>query len=90
MELQFNRDVEVKGGKSVVELRDAEGNLVKSSIKFALKTGYTKNLEIGFRTVELEANKEYSVVIPAGAICVARDETKVNNEIGSWVLIFSM
>ncbi len=81
IELQFNRDVEVIADKADIELRDADGNVVKTSIKFALKSGYSKNVEIGFRTVELEADKEYFVVIPEGAINVAGDASKINKEI---------
>lgn len=81
VEVQFTRDVEVIAEKDAIELRDADGNVVKSSIKFALKTGSTKAVEIGFRTLELEADKEYFVVIPAGALQVVGDAKKTNDEI---------
>ena len=79
--LTFTRDVEVTATASAVQLVDADGNLVRNSLKFAVDNTSSKNVTFGFRTTTLEQGKKYSVIIPAGSICVKGDATKTNKEI---------
>ncbi|MDE6290239.1 MAG: Ig-like domain-containing protein [Muribaculaceae bacterium] len=81
MVLDFGRDVEVKGEKSGVKLYDAEGNALRSSINFTTQADNSKRVEVIFRNYSLEPGKDYTVVIPAGSICVAGDGERLNKEI---------
>ena len=79
--LTFTRDVEVTAAASAIQLVDGEGNLVRNSLKFAVDNTSSKNVTWGFRTTTLEQGKKYSVIIPAGSICVKGDATKTNEKI---------
>ena len=79
--LTFTRDVEVNLAKDAITLLDENGNVVRNSTKFTIDNSSSKNVSIGFRTITLDADKTYSVVIPEGAISIKGDKTKTNQEI---------
>ena len=79
--VDFGRDVEVTGEKTCVTLVDAEGNSLRSSINFSVQADNSKRVEVIFRNFPLESGKEYTVLIPAGSICIAGDPARVNKEI---------
>ena len=79
--LTFTRDVEVKATANAATLLDENGNIVRNSLKIEIDNTSSKNVTIGFRTTTLEKGKKYSVVIPAGSICVKGDATKTNEQI---------
>ena len=79
--LTFSRNIEVVGDKADIVLKDAAGNTVRSALRFAANTSNSKIVNIGFRTTTLDEGKEYTVVIPAGTICLAGDKSRVNDEI---------
>ena len=79
--LTFSRNVEVIGDMSGIAVKDAEGNVVKNAIKFEVNANNSKIVNIGFRTFSLEEGKEYTLVIPAGAICLKGDTGRSNSEI---------
>lgn len=79
--LDMGRPVEVTGEKTCVQLLDAEGNAVRSSINFAVQADNNKRVEVIFRNYTLESEKSYTVKIPAGSMCIAGDPERVNKEI---------
>ncbi len=79
--LDMGRPVEVKGEKACVQLLDAEGNVVRSSINFAVQADNNRRVEVIFRNYNLEPEKSYTVKIPAGSMCIAGDPGRVNKEI---------
>lgn len=79
--VDFGRDVEVLCEKNGVSLLDADGNTVRNSINFAPQADNCKRVEVIFRNFPLEPGKDYTVVIPAGAVCVAGDAERVNKEV---------
>lgn len=78
--LTFNRDVCVNSEAPAVQLLKADGTLVANAISVVANNSNTKIVEIGFRTRALEADQEYMLKIPAGAIQLA-DKTSSNKEI---------
>lgn len=79
--IKFTRNVEVLGNKNDIVLKDEEGNTVKTALKFAINSSNNSTVEIGFRTVTLDAGKKYTIEIPAGTICVAGDRERTNEAI---------
>ncbi|MDE7409983.1 MAG: choice-of-anchor J domain-containing protein [Muribaculaceae bacterium] len=79
--VDLGRDVEVKGEKNCVSLSDSEGNPLRNSINFSVQADNSKRVEVIFRNFSLEPGKDYTVVIPAGSICISGDDTRVNKEI---------
>ena len=79
--LTFSRNIEVLGADDDVELRDENGEVVKTGIEFSVNANNSKIINIGFRTYKLEDGKDYTVVIPAGKICLKGDKTRTNEEI---------
>ena len=79
--LDMGRPVEVKGEKTCVQLLDAEGNVVRSSINFTVQADNNRRVEVIFRNFALDPEKLYTVKIPAGSMCVAGDAERVNKEI---------
>lgn len=77
----FDRPIEVLGGRNSVVLYDAKGQEVKASMQVALEAGQTNNLQISFRNADMEAGKNYTVVIPAGTVQVKGDSKRKNKEI---------
>ena len=79
--VDFGRDVSVVGEKNSVTLCDAEGKVLRSSINFVPQADNSKRVEVIFRNFPLEPGKDYTVVVPAGSICIAGDAERVNKEI---------
>lgn len=79
--LDMGRPVEVTGEKNCVQLLDAEGNVVRTSINFTVQADNNKRVEVIFRNYSLEAGKSYTVKVPAGSMCIAGDPERVNKEI---------
>lgn len=79
--VDFGRDVEIIAEKNCVVLEDAEGNPLRNSINFTVQADNSKRVEVIFRNFALEPGKDYSVVIPAGAVSVAGDPARINKEI---------
>lgn len=77
----FDRPIEVLGERNSVVLYDDKGQEVKSSMSVALEAGQTSNLLISFRNADMEAGKNYTVVIPAGTVQVKGDANRKNKEI---------
>ena len=78
--ITFERDVEVLAEKNAVEIRDAAGKKVYSSV--SVKTDDNgKTVHVTFRKGGLEAGQAYTVNIPAGSICLKGDHSKKNKEI---------
>ena len=76
----FDRDIEVLGNRSAVEIRNAAGQKVYSSIAFRADDN-GKSVSVTFRNGTLEADQEYTVYIPAGSICLKGDQKRKNEEI---------
>ncbi len=79
--LDMGRPVEVKGEKTCVQLLDADGNIIRSSINFGVQADNNRRVEVIFRNYTLEPGKSYVVKIPAASICIAGDAERVNKEI---------
>ena len=79
--VKFSRRVAVTGSVSDIALKDEDGNVVKSALKFAANASDPRTVDIGFRTTALDKGKTYNIVIPAGTICLEGDQTKTNAEI---------
>lgn len=77
----FDRDIEVVGERTGVQLLDENGNVVKNSISVSVEAGQTRNLLITFRNAPMEAGKTYTVLIPEGMIQVSGDPRHPNKEI---------
>jgi hypothetical protein len=82
IDVTFDRDIEVmkKDDATVAVLKDSEGNVCRNSNMFEVD-GTGKTLNIGFRSYVMEEGKSYTVTIPAGALCVAGDTERTNEEI---------
>ncbi len=79
--LDMGRPVDVTGEKTCVQLLDSEGNVLRSSINFAVQPDNNKRVEVIFRNYTLEPEKYYTVKIPAASMCVAGDPERANKEI---------
>jgi hypothetical protein len=79
--LTFDRDIEVLGKSGSALLLDSDGKQLDYSGGFAVNGANDKELDITFFPNFLEDGKTYSVVIPAGTLCVAGDKERTNNEI---------
>ncbi|MDE7096401.1 MAG: Ig-like domain-containing protein, partial [Muribaculaceae bacterium] len=79
--LDMGRDIEILGEKNCVSLLDSEGNTLRSSINFTPQADNAKRVEVIFRNFSLEPGKDFTVVIPAGSLCVAGDKERINKEI---------
>lgn len=80
VDITFDRNVQVLGGNTAVELREASGSSVQKSIAFRAEAS-SKTVSIRFRSGALEVGKAYTLSIPAGSICIDGDAAKVNKEI---------
>ncbi|MBD5274986.1 MAG: Omp28-related outer membrane protein [Bacteroides sp.] len=79
--VDFGRDVQVLAEKNGVSIVDSEGNVLRNSINFVPQADNAKRVEVVFRNFPLEPGKDYTVVIPAGVVCVAGDAGRVNKEV---------
>lgn len=86
IEINFGRAVKVLGTGRNIHLYKADGTKVTDGLSagnqgLSLKTGSSTTVNAVFRTRLLEEGVDYYVVIDAGAISVANDETRANKEI---------
>lgn len=79
--VDMGRDVEIIGEKNCVTLYDSEGTALRNSINFTTQADNSKRVEVNFRNFSLEPGKDYTVVIPAGTVCIAGDQDRINKEI---------
>ena len=80
IKVNFGRYVKVLGAANSVEIRDAEGATVYTSVGLSAES-HSKTVNITFRKGALEAGKAYTLHIPAGSICIEGDETRTNRAI---------
>ena len=78
--IRFDRNVEVIAERNAVEIRNAKGQRVYSSIAFKLGEN-DQVVNINYRNGALEAGQQYTLHIPAGSICLKGDRSKLNQEI---------
>lgn len=82
LKLTFDRDVQVLGSSTDVELRKIQGNqLVCNSSVFSVDASNSKAVNITFRSGTLESGYPHRVIIPAQSICIEGDATRYNDEI---------
>lgn len=74
----FEHDIQILGAKNCVEIRDASGKTVYTSIGL---TATGKKATIVYRNGTLNAGEHYTLHIPAGAIALAADKEMTNKEI---------
>ncbi len=79
--LDMGRPVDVTGEKNCVQILDADGNVVRNSINFAVQADNNRRVEVIFRNYTLEPQKSYTVKIPAASMCIAGDPERTNKEI---------
>lgn len=79
--VDMGRDVEITGEKNCVTIFDSEGNALRNSINFTTQADNSKRVEVNFRNFSLEPGKDYTIVIPAGTVCIAGDNERKNKEI---------
>ncbi|MDE5841047.1 MAG: choice-of-anchor J domain-containing protein, partial [Muribaculaceae bacterium] len=79
--IDMGREIEIIGQKDCASLLDADGNVIRKSINLSLQADNGKRAVVIFRNSNLEPGKDYTVVIPAGSICVAGDKNRTNSEI---------
>lgn len=80
IDITFDRNVKVLCGNTAVQICDASGAVVYSSISVTAEAG-SKVVAIRFRKGELAEGKDYTLRIPAGAICIENDEQATNRAI---------
>ena len=80
IKISFERNIKILGAANCVEIRDAEGATVYTSVGFSAEKN-SKSANITFRKGTLEAGKAYTLHIPAGSICIDGDETRTNRAI---------
>jgi hypothetical protein len=78
--INFDRKVATVGTNynRKAELRDKEGNVVKNSMGISTNNA---SMTVVFSPTALNANEEYSVVIPAGTISLDGDQSVTNRDI---------
>lgn len=82
LSILFGQDIkQVSTDATAAKLYDSQGNLVRSSAGCTASQRNSKMLNVVFRPQELNAGETYTVVIPAGVVCMKGDETKLNEEI---------
>lgn len=79
--ITFNRQVEVLSGKNQsVQILDAAGNVVYTSV--GVKADATgKVVTVTYRKGDLAEGAEYTLLVPAGVVCVKGDAERTNSEI---------
>lgn len=77
----FDRPVTPTVDANRINVLDDKGNVIRNAIRFDVNPGNRNVMEISFRNIALEEGKEYTVVIPAGAIGVDGDTERTNTEI---------
>lgn len=80
VKINFDRNIELLGDTNCVEIQDKNGKKIYASSEIAI-SGRGKALSINFEDGTLQAGEEYTVVLPAGSICLEGDQAKKNEEI---------
>lgn len=78
VKLTFDRNIEVNGNANKILLLDQDGKQVRTALNASVENA---TVTIGFRGTNLDKDKTYEVVIPAGLINVAGDREMANKEI---------
>ena len=81
IEVTFERDIAILGSSSDITLYDSQGEEVRSAIGLSVSTSSSTTAVITFRSTTLDADSTYTVVIPAGTLCISGDEARTNAEI---------
>lgn len=81
LKLTFSRNVKTLKNPADIQLQDENGKTVKTGIQFEVDASNPKIINIRFRAQTLADGKKYTVVIPAGALSIAGDETRKCDEI---------
>ncbi|MCM1319840.1 MAG: Ig-like domain-containing protein [Muribaculaceae bacterium] len=79
--VRFDRPITVLNEYNGVTVYDEDGTAIANSISLSLDPGDSKTLTMTFRNRRLEEGKLYTVVIPAGTVCITGDHDKQNSEI---------
>lgn len=79
--IRFTQNIAVKGARDCAVLKDKDGNVVRSSMGFAVSNGDSKSLVVTFRETKLNEGEAYTIEIPAGTLCLAANEEKINGTI---------
>ncbi len=77
----FQYDIAVLAGKTDAQIFDQDGKLVRSSMDIAVSSANSKTLNVTFRSVAMTSGQTYSIVLPAGSVALAKDNTKTNDKI---------
>lgn len=81
VKVKFDRQIDILGDYNCVQLLDDEGNIIANSISFDHYVDDGQTLVATFRNRRLETGKVYTVVVPAGSVCVSGDTERPNSEI---------
>ena len=81
VKVKFDRTIDILGDYNSVQLLDDEGNLVANSISLGYFVDDDQTMLATFRNRRLEPGKTYTVVFPAGSVCVSGDLGRKNSEI---------
>lgn len=79
--ITFERSIEVLAGAHSIRLVDGSGKTIRESLTFEPSAVNDRMATVSFRTVTLTEGEHYSIVIPAGAICLKGDRAITNREI---------
>ncbi len=79
--LTFANDITAIGDAKAAVLKDKDGKTVRNSMAFYVSPTSNKQLVVTFRATALNEGEQYSVVIPAGNIALAKNTSKVNSDI---------
>lgn len=79
--ITFNQRIQVLGSSSSAILKDSQDNFIRNSIGFKEVATDDHSLLVTFRATTLNQGETYSVTIPAGALALASNASKVNKEI---------
>lgn len=80
--IKFNRNVQVLGSSTSASfINNNTGSTLKTSLNVKANEATPSVVDISFRPTSLEEGVSYSLVVPAGTICVAGDEARTNQEI---------
>lgn len=74
----FDFDIQVVGAANSAQIRDAQGNTVYNSVGISADG---KKALVRFRTGTLEADKQFTLHIPAGTIALSSDNNLTNRDI---------
>ena len=78
MRINFSQEITPLGKKNCALLKDKDGKTVGKSIGFAADKANANQLVVTFMAETLKDGEEYHVVIPAGSVALAGNNTKTN------------